>query len=495
MKDRVLIPNRGVIALDIIDSLKSINLETFIMHSPEDSFSLPVKLADASCKFYSSRLQDSYLDMEAIVEKALEIKATHVHPGYGFLAENASFAGLCRANGIDFIGPQTEVLALVEDKLQTRQLAAAAGIPVMPGTRPIRSVMDFNDEKTDFKYPLIFKPVKGFGGRGLTVADFPRDAADKIDHLLKREEYQKDGLIAEEFLPYARHIEVPFFRDRKKNILFLPEIESSVQRRFQKLFQESPSPSINQQAREKLYDHSRRLLEKIDYIGFGYVEFILHEKELLFLEINPTLQINTLIAEVHVISNFIKKQFAICRGESLHNVSGIHIHKPSYHILMVSLMAENPFNNFQPASGTVSDLFHYSTIRNIFKTVLYTGARISPVYDPFIGKILTFSVKRENAMNDMGNFLENILIRGLHTNLVFLKHLLQNPSLRSGDTMIDFINLKCEFSKRRKSEEELALAAALVAGGFHLDNRRLNYKAKLANMKQPGFFKRLLSNF
>jgi len=355
--------------------------------------------------------------------------------------------------------------------------------------------MDFAEVTAQQKYPLLLKPIKGSGGRGLTVIELRREARDKIEHLLKREEYAGQGLIAEEFLAYARHIEIPFFRDNKHNILFLPEIESSVQRRFQKLFQESPSTAIDQQTRNFLYEAAKRFLDEIDYLGFGYIEFLIKDNDPLFLEINPTLQINTLVAEVHMIANFIKKQFAISTGNTLHNVKGMHIHKPVFHVLMVSLMAENPFNNFQPASGVVSDLFHYSTIRNIFKTVLYTGAKISPVYDPFIGKIVTFSVKRENAISDMGNFLNNILIRGLHTNLVFLKHLLKNESLRNGETIIDFLNQNCEFAAKRKSEEELALAAALIAGGFHLDNRRLNYKARLAKMKQPGFFKKLLGNF
>jgi acetyl-CoA carboxylase biotin carboxylase subunit len=165
--------------------------------------------------------------------------------------------------------------------------------------------------------------------------------------------------------------------------------------------------------------------------------------------------------------------------------------RPNHHVLLISLMAENPFNNFQPSVGVVSDFFHYSTIRNIFKTTLYTGARLSPMYDPFIGKILTFAVERKNAIADMRKFLDNIIIRGVRTNLIFLKHLLENEHLQRGETVIDFLHLKYDFSNRRRSEEEVQTAAALLAAAFHIDNRRQNYKARLEKMKQPGFFRRL----
>lgn len=491
MKEKVLIPTRGVIALDIINSLNSMGMETLLMHSPEDSLSLPVKLADRSFKFYSSRLEDSYLDMEAIIEKAREVHADYLHPGYGFLAENPEFARLCKDNGIRFIGPDSTVLALVEDKIKLRETALSLGVPVVKYSELIKSSMDFDSCRNDLNYPIIIKPLKGLGGRGIRVADYRRDAQEQVANLLKREENIRSGIFFEEFMPYAHHIEIPFFRDVKGNILFLPEIESSIQRRFQKIFQESPSPNLNDRLRACLYEHARTLISKINYVGLGYIEFLVADNECLFLEINPTFQINTLIPEVHLIANFLKKQVAISRGELLHNVRGVEIIKPKHHVLLISLMAEDPYNSFMPSSGQISDFFHYSTIRNIFKTTLYTGARVTPIYDPFIGKILTFAVERQNAINDMRIFLDNIIIRGIRTNLIFLKHLLGSDSLRNRETIIDFLHLKFDFSKQNKSEEELLLATALLAADFHIDNRKKNYTAKLEKMKQPGFFKRL----
>ncbi len=495
MKEKVLIPTRGVIALDIINSLNSMGMETLLMHSPEDSLTLPVKLADRSYKFYSSRLDDSYLDGEAILEKAREVKADYIHPGYGFLSENPEFAKLCHENNIRFIGPEARVLAAVEDKIKLRQAATAIGLPVLKSSELIRSPLDCETCDSGFNYPLIIKPLKGSGGRGIRVVDYRRDAQEQVANLLKREENVRNGIFFEEFRPYAHHIEIPFFRDARDNILFLPEIESSIQRRFQKIFQESPSPNIDERLRACLYDYSQTLLKKIDYVGLGYVEFIVENNECLFSEINPTFQINTLISEVHLTSNFLKKQVVISRGELLHDVHGVRIVKPKHHVLLVSLMAEDPYNNFLPSTGQISHFFHYSTIRNVFKTTLYTGARVTPMYDPFIGKILTYAIERPNAINDMRIFLDNIIIRGIRTNLVFLKHLLENAELRSGDTIIDFLHLKFDFSKLKNTEEQSLIAAALLAADFHIDNRKKNYKAKLEKMKQPGLLKRLFGPY
>jgi acetyl-CoA carboxylase biotin carboxylase subunit len=221
------------------------------------------------------------------------------------------------------------------------------------------------------------------------------------------------------------------------------------------------------------------------------VEFILDRGKPLFSEINPTFQINTLMSEIHIISNFIKKQFAIAKGELLHDVRGVDIIEPKYSILLVSLMAENPQDNFQPSSGVVEEFFTYSTIRNIFKSNLYTGARISPLYDPYLGKIVTFSVKRRNSINDMRNFLEHIIIRGISTNLHFLKCLLASEPLAMGETIIDYLPGKWDYSKRKKGEEGAMIAAALLSSAFHIENRMKNYTAELQRMKQPGFFKRL----
>ncbi len=491
-KEKVLIPNRGVIALDILYSLKSIGLETILLYSPADSLSLPVKLADRSYKFYSSKLEDSYMDLDTIIEKAIELRVDYIHPGYGFLSDNPEFSKLCRGNNIGFIGPEYEVLEIVENKIELKKIAENLGIKTLLHSNPITSPLESESILDDLKFPLIIKPLKGSGGEGIVIAEYRKDAQDKIIELMKREKYQKNGIFVEEFLPYSHEIEIPFMRDIKGNILFLPEIESSTQRRFQKIFQESPSVNVSENIRQSMYEHSKNIIEKINYIGLGYIEFIVEDDSAYFSEINPTFQINTMIPEIHTKSNFIKKQFAISKGELLHNVNGVKIVKPDHNILLVSLMAENPNNNFQPSSGTITEFFHYSTLRDVFKTHLYTGSKVPPIYDPYIGKILTFAQKRETAISNMRHFLDNIIIRGIRTNLNFLKNLLDNESLKQGKTIVDFINLKHEILKKSKTEKEILIAGALLSAEFHIQNRKENYKAKLEKMKQPGFFKKII---
>ena len=495
MKKKVIIPNRGVIALDIIDSLKSIGLETILMYSPEDSLSLPVKLADRSFKFYSNRLEDSYLDREAIIEKALELKADYIHPGYGFLAEDPEFSRLCKNNRIEIIGPDPAVLEIIQNKVDLRKIVKDLGISILEHSNVLKNPEDFEPVSDIFNYPLIVKPLKGAGGKGIKILEQKSYAQEKINEMLNREENREHGVFMERFYPNAHQVEIPFIRDIKGNLLMLPEIESSIHRRFQKIFQESPSINVSEDQRRSFYDDLKRIVEEINYVGLGYIEFIVDNNNYYFSEINPSFQTNTLIPEIHMIANFIKKQFAISTGELLHKFEGTKIIEPKYSILLVSLMAENPFDNFQPSSGTVTEFYNYSTIRNIFKTDLHTGARVSPLYDPYIGKIVTFATRRKNSIKDMRNFLDNITIKGIKTNLNFLKHLLQSEELSHGDTIIDFLNVKWDFSKRKKTEKNILVAAALLSAAFHVENRKKNYKSELKKMKQPGFFRRLLRKF
>jgi acetyl-CoA carboxylase biotin carboxylase subunit len=491
MNKKVIIPNRGVIALDIIDALKSVGLETILLHSPEDSRSLPAKMADKSFKFFSSRLEDSYKDMETIIDKALELGADYIHPGYGFLAENPEFAEMCENNNIKFIGPSSKVLRTVRDKIALRNTADKLGIKPLPHSNVIKTPQELDQLPQDDQYPLLVKPVIGYGGKSIRLVDYKKDAQERIDKMLKQEENHRFGLFTETFMPFAHHIEIPFMRDIKGNILFPPEIESSIQRRFQKIFQESPSINLSDRLRKQLYQDTQKLIEALDFIGLGYVEFIVKDDTAYFSEINPTFQINTILSEMHVISNFIKKHFAICNGELLHGIEGVKIVKPSHHTLLVSLMAENPFDRFQPSSGTVNEFYSYSALNSTLKTYLYTGARVSPLYDPYIGKIATISSNRDHAIKDLKNFLNNIIIRGIRTNLPFMRHLLESDCLCKGETIIDFLNLKCDFSKRKTSEDDIRVATALLSAAFHIENTQKNYKEKLQAMKQPGLIKRL----
>jgi acetyl/propionyl-CoA carboxylase alpha subunit len=489
---KVLIPNRGVIALDIIESLKSLGLQTILLHSPEDSNTLPVKIADKSYKFYSSKLEDSYLDKESILEKALELGVDYIHPGYGFLSEDVEFAELCEDNNIKIIGPDSKTLKTVQDKLQLKEIAKHLDVPVINNSDLIKTGRELEKTISGFSYPCILKPLKGFGGKGIKICTNEKEAKEFVNDSLRRIINKKNGVFLEEFYPDAHHIEIPFFSDIKGNILLLPEIESSIQRRFQKIFQESPSTNLKDEQRDLIFIFAEKIIRKINYIGLGYIEFFTHRDNIYFSEINPSFQINSLIPEIHIVSNFIKKQFAITNHELLNKVQGTKIIQPKYHIALVSLMAENPYDNFRPSSGTITDFYNYSTIRNIFKTSIHSGARISPLYSPYIGKIISFSKSREITMRNLRSFLNNIYIRGVHTNLIFLKNMLQNKHLISGNTNVNFIEEKCDFNVHQPSESEIEIASAILAASFHIENKKKNLKEELKNMKQPNFIKKIL---
>jgi len=489
--EKVLIPHRGVVALDIIDSLKSIGLETVLYHSPEDANSLPVKLADQSHKFISSKLEDSYLDQEAILEKALELNTRYLHPGYGLLSENPAFGRLCRENRVKLIAPSPELLELTSDKLSLKKLADRLGIPVLPHTGVIRQEQDWEEARVGLEYPLLLKPLRGYGGKGIRVIREERETRQLMPNLLTRLIYKRDGFFLEKYCPSAHQIEIPFFRDVKGNILLLPEIESSVQRRFQKIFQESPSPNLPPALREQMVRQAETLIREIEYIGLGYIEFILQGDQFYFSEINPSFQINSLIPEVHLISNFIKKQFAIANHEELHGVEGTKVLKPAHHIALVSIMAEDPYQDFRPSSGRVTDFYSYASIRNIFRTSVTTGVEVSPLYSPYIGKLLSFSGRRRTTLQNLSSCLENIHIGGIDTNLFFLQNLLADPPLQQGKTTIDYLHSTFDFTSP-PPEGDIRIATALLAAAFHGENIKNNYKEKLRTMKQPSFIKRIL---
>ncbi len=329
---KVLIPHRGVVALDIITSLKSMGLETILLHSSEDNNTLPVKIADKSFKFYSSRLEDSYLDKEFIIEKALELKVDYIHPGYGFLSEDPEFAKLCEENKIRLISPSSRIIELTANKLELKTIADRLQIPIIKPSPLIKNQDDIESALKEVSYPLLLKPLKGYGGKGIKIAENEKTARELITNSLKRIIYKKHGFFLEKYYPNAHFVEVPFFRDKKGNLLLLPEIESSIQRRFQKIFQESPSPNLSQDLRDSIYNNTETIAKELDYIGLGYIEFMIYNDAAFFSEINPCFQINSLIPEIHLLTNFIKKQLSISNHEILNNVKGTKIIKPEFHI-------------------------------------------------------------------------------------------------------------------------------------------------------------------
>lgn len=486
---KVLIPNRGAIALELIYSFKKKGFETILLHSPEDALSLPVKVADKSCKFLSSKLSDSYMDIDEIIEKAQEFGAEYIHPGYGFLSESAEFAKKCEDNKIKFVGPDYKTLATVSDKPVLKDTAETAGIPVLPHSSRLSSPLDFDKVSETFKFPVIIKPVMGVGGRSIRTAESKKELEMKLGELFKREENRINGLFCEEYMGEARNVEVPFARDKEGKVIIWPEIESSIQRRFQKLIHESPAP-ISDNLRSSLIDYTKLMIEKLDYVGFGYTEFLIVDNKPYFSELNPTLQVNTLMPEVHSDIDLVHLQLDLSEGGLLKDDG---VKQSEKHQILVTLMAEDPYKDFIPCSGTITEFYHYSSQNEIFKSYMNTGSKISSLYSPMIGKLMTYGENREETLQKMRAFLDHLFIRGVQTNLNFLKTIFANREFIENNITIDFVSSKHDFLKYNKSEEEIAIAAALLAAEFHIENRQENYKEQLSRMKQPGIIKRLFN--
>ncbi len=486
---KVLIPNRGEIALELIYSFKKKGFETILLHSPEDALSLPVKVADKSCKFISSKLNDSYMDIDAIIEKAQEFGAEYIHPGYGFLSESAEFAKKCLDNNIKFVGPDYKTLSTVADKPVLKDTAETAGIPVLQHSSRLSSPLDFDKVSETIKFPVIIKPVMGVAGRSIRTAASKRELEMKLSELFKREENRINGLFCEEYMGEARNIEVPFARDAEGKVRIFPEIEATIQRRFQKLIHESPAP-VTDSLRNSLTEYTKLIADKLNYIGFGYAEFLIVDNKPYFSELNPTLQVNTLMPEVHADIDFVQLQLDLSEGAALKEDGTF---KPSKHQILVTLMAEDPYKDFIPCSGTITEFYHYSSQNEILKSYMNTGSKISSIYSPMIGKLMTYGENREETLQKMRAFLDHLFIRGVQTNQNFLKTIFANREFIEGNSTIDFVSSKHDFLKYNKSEEEIAIAAALLATEFHIENRSENYKEQLSRMKQPGIIKRLFN--
>jgi len=347
---KLLIANRGLVALDVLAAAGNVGLKTLLLSSPEDIQSLPVKWADKVRRFSSTRPKGTYLDGDAVLEMARQEEAELIHPGYGFLAEQPEFASRCRSLGIRFAGPSVEVLSHCMHKGNLRETAQRLGIQTVPSLGILHSSLDVEKDLKGQHFPVIIKPVSGSSGSAIRVARDRREAQERIAALLTREEIAHQGVLVEPFLANARHIEIPFLRDSQGNLVLFPEIESTIQRRFQKILQESPAIVLSDSQRRSMQGDLQRLVSELNYQGLGSVEFLLHEERPLLLELNSSLQINHIIASWHWGHSLLEQQIRIAMGELLPR-QGTTVVSPRHHLVLCALMAESPENNFQPSSG------------------------------------------------------------------------------------------------------------------------------------------------
>jgi acetyl-CoA carboxylase, biotin carboxylase subunit len=432
---KILIANRGEIALRIIRTCREMGIKTVAVYSTADRESLHVRFADEAVCIGPPPSKESYLNMANIIAAAEITGVDAIHPGYGFLSENANFAQICADYKIKFIGPSPAVIDKMGDKATAKETMRKAGVPVVPGSDGIiPSIDDAKRLAADMGYPVIIKATAGGGGKGMRIIHKASDL-DNLWDMARAEAaaaFGNDGMYMEKYITAPRHVEIQVMGDQYGNVSHLSERDCSIQRRHQKLVEESPSPALDQALREKMGLAAIKGAQSVGYEGAGTVEFLLDEDgSFYFMEMNTRIQVEHPVTEEIFFYDLIKEQIKVAMGEK---VSGRH-YFPDLHnrfAMEVRINAEDPFNDFRPSPGKIT-AFHKPGGHGVrVDTHVYQGFNISPYYDSMIAKLIVSEFSREEVINKMERALEEFVVEGVKTTIPFLQRLMKNPQFRSG---------------------------------------------------------------
>ncbi len=430
---KVLIANRGEIALRIIRACKELGISTVAVYSQVDEHSLHVKLADEAICIGPARSSDSYLNMHAILSAAEQSHADAIHPGYGFLSENADFAKLCQDCGFKFIGPKPSNLFDMGEKTRARNLARSAGIPLLPGT--IEAVADLPSalqEASAIGYPIILKAAAGGGGRGIHICWNEQAVRDNFDRarLEAQASFGNGSMYLEKYCEHPRHIEIQVLCDEYENRMHLFERDCTIQRRHQKLIEEAPSPIVNPELRAQMGEAALKLCAQVNYQSVGTVEFLvdMQTKKFYFMEMNTRIQVEHPVTEMITGLDLIKEQILIASGLALRfKPSDIHLQT---HAIECRINAECP-ETFTPSPGLITGLHWPSGPGVRIDSFIYQHYKVLPFYDSMIGKIIVHAPNRYQAINKMLMCLKECKIQGIKTNLAFHQKIFLNPQFIS----------------------------------------------------------------
>ncbi len=438
MFQKILIANRGEIAVRIIRSCKQLGIETVAVYSKIDEDSLHVSLADEAVCIGGNNAKDSYLNMENILSAAINTKAEAIHPGFGFLSEQAKFAQLCASCDITFIGPNAETIKNMGDKSMAKQLMKEAGVPLVPGSAEEVTLEEGKKIAEDIGFPVLIKASAGGGGRGMRVVHSLHQF-EKGYYAAKQEAqaaFNHGGVYIEKLIENPRHIEVQILADKYKNVRHLGERDCSIQRRNQKVIEEAPA-NLPQDFKEAMYEAAIKAAEAVGYENAGTVEFIVKDGAFYFIEMNTRIQVEHPVTEMITGVDLIKEQLQIAAGEAVSfeqkdlSMQG--------HAIEVRLNAENPKLNFQPAPGNIS-MFHMPQGLGIrMDTMLYTGYDMPPFYDSMMGKLIVHGKDRLEAIRKLRSALEELIIEGVDSNQYFLMMILMHDVFVNGDINTGFI--------------------------------------------------------
>ena len=501
MFSKILVANRGEVAVRIIRACKEMGIETVAVYSEADRNSLPVALADERICIGGNAAAESYLNQKNIISAALATNAEAIHPGYGFLSENAGFAKLCEENGIVFIGPKSEVISAMGDKDTSRQLMQQVGVPVVPGTEVLKDVEEAKKYAKEIGYPLLVKATAGGGGKGIRVAESVKDLKDAYDSASAEAiaNFGDGRLYMEKYIHNPRHIEVQILGDSLGNVVHLFERECSVQRRNQKIVEESPSVFITPELRRDMGEKAVAAAKAVNYIGAGTIEFLVDKhRNYYFLEMNTRLQVEHPITEEVVGVDLVKEQIKVADGQVL-QLRQEDIQQRG-HAIECRICAEDTEMNFMPSPGVIKQITEPNGIGVRIDSYVYEGYEIPIYYDPMIGKLIVWATTREYAIERMRRVLHEYKLTGVKNNISYLRAIMDTPDFVEGHYDTGFIAKNGEVLQQcitRTSEraENIALIAAYMDYLMNLEENNSGLAADnrpISKWKEFGLHKGVL---
>ena len=473
MFKKILIANRGEIACRIIKTCKDMGINTVAVYSDADANAMHVDLADESFCIGGSASSESYLVIDKIIKACIKCGAEAVHPGYGFLSENDDFSTALEKNNIVFIGPKSQAIVSMGDKIASKKIAEKAGVNVIPGfTKVIKDSEEAVKVANDIGYPVMLKASAGGGGKGMRVVNNDQECLDGFEHAKNESlsSFGDDRIFAEKFITEPHHIEIQILADQQGNTVYLGERECSIQRRHQKVVEEAPSPFISDNTRIKMGEQAVSLAKAVNYESAGTVEFIVDkEQQFYFLEMNTRLQVEHPVTEMVTGIDLVEKMITIAAGEPL-NLQQNKITTSGW-ALESRIYAEDPYREFMPSIGRLTKYRTPASSKNVrIDTGIREGSEVSMFYDPMIAKLITYGNTRDEAIQYMLRAIDQYVITGVSHNLNFLSSIMQNTTFQSGYTTTNFIADEYQdgFKGESGTEHETQIIACVLAC-YHTD--------------------------
>ncbi len=437
--EKVLIANRGEIALRVHRACKELGIKTVAVHSSADNEAMHVKLADESVCIGPPQAKDSYLNIPSIISACEITGAEAVHPGYGFLSENAHFAEILEAHNLTFIGPSSEHIQIMGDKITAKETVSKLGIPVVPGSDgKIEDLSHAKKIADEIGYPILIKASSGGGGKGMKIAHTSTDLenAFNLAKVEAKASFGDDTVYIEKYLNAPRHIEIQIFGDKHGNAIHLGERDCSLQRRNQKVLEEATSPVIDDKQREKIGNIASQAISKLGYVGAGTIEFLYQNGEFYFIEMNTRLQVEHPITEIITNIDLVKEQISVAAGNKLSlKQENVMING---HAIECRINAENP-ETFVPSAGKIIAYHPASGPGVRVDSAAYAGYSIPPYYDSMIGKLIVFGQDRNDCLAKLDRALDEFVIEGVETTLPLFKDLLRNKDIQEGNYNIHWL--------------------------------------------------------